>query len=467
MPSSQRSEGGTKNNLSQGTLADEIKRLHESRTHQQPLLLSNLEEDRLRTLGVLPALKQTHLTEYPKPKTDDDPFVERAPDPQRSQFIPYAQAQVDNASGPGHHLPPAVTETAKPGLPLLLANTSNPQPSMISFKHDQQNVIGLGAGGTPYQRDPMPYSSFSMSNKKDMLLQNLQDVVESHKAQGNLPNSSRTVLYDPLVRDSRKQAQHLSSPPEIAPIENATQYYGSLVNPSMIPINSDKELLKGSDALPWTDRPVNIQNSMSPLALQTDVPPVTSPSITKIPPPGLGYDGSDIWSLQSQPQEVDHSLGETESWLTNRSIGEEEWQEILSRSDSRMGDALTIGDRAGLFAQYGIDSDKFDMDLRSEMATGSTAEREAIQTLFYPVFENLVGYLESSNSDYFGRFAPVPEWCIDKSQDGNRSFFGDWGIPPSRVGRDPRYRPTFLDGRYSVYEEIDRRANREGSGRRF
>ena len=43
----------------------------------------------------------------------------------------------------------------------------------------------------PQQRDPRPYSNYSTSSKKEMLLQNLHEVVESSKAQGNPHNSSR------------------------------------------------------------------------------------------------------------------------------------------------------------------------------------------------------------------------------------------------------------------------------------
>jgi len=44
-------------------------------------------------------------------------------------------------------------------------------------------------------------------------------------------------------------------------------------------------------------------------------------------------------------------------------------------------------------------------------------------------------------ADYFARFAPPPEYAVDKSAKGNESFFGEnWGAPPQRIGRDPRYR---------------------------
>jgi len=44
-------------------------------------------------------------------------------------------------------------------------------------------------------------------------------------------------------------------------------------------------------------------------------------------------------------------------------------------------------------------------------------------------------------ADYFAKYAAPPEYAIDKSARGNESFFGEnWGAPPQRIGRDPRYR---------------------------
>ena len=53
-------------------------------------------------------------------------------------------------------------------------------------------------------RDPLPYTGFSAGSKKDMLLQSLDRVVETSKAMGDLPSSTRTVLYDPLARESSR-----------------------------------------------------------------------------------------------------------------------------------------------------------------------------------------------------------------------------------------------------------------------
>ncbi|KAL9084583.1 MAG: hypothetical protein Q9165_008009 [Trypethelium subeluteriae] len=85
--------------------------------------------------------------------------------------------------------------------------------------------------------------------------------------------------------------------------------------------------------------------------------------------------------------------------------------------------------------------------------------------LLSALYDTIVSYAKGSHAghDYLNRFGEPPEWCVDKTNTGSRSFFGeDWGAPPSRVGRDPRYRPIVPDVRYTRYEETERRAGYDG-----
>ena len=63
--------------------------------------------------------------------------------------------------------------------------------------------------------------------------------------------------------------------------------------------------------------------------------------------------------------------------------------------------------------------------------------------LLIPMYENLSSYVQGpieKRRDYFSQWSKPPEWCIDRSENGNNSFYdNDWGTPPARVGRDPRY----------------------------
>lgn len=65
--------------------------------------------------------------------------------------------------------------------------------------------------------------------------------------------------------------------------------------------------------------------------------------------------------------------------------------------------------------------------------------------LLVPVLENLASYTQGpveKRRDYFCQWTKAPEWAIDRGPNGNDSFFdSEWGTPPARLGRDPRYQP--------------------------
>lgn len=55
-------------------------------------------------------------------------------------------------------------------------------------------------------------------------------------------------------------------------------------------------------------------------------------------------------------------------------------------------------------------------------------------------------YAAGHKSDGMTRLGPPPPWAIDTSAEGAKSFFeADWGNPPTRLGRDPRYRPLLAE----------------------
>ncbi|KAI9740095.1 MAG: hypothetical protein M1818_004846 [Claussenomyces sp. TS43310] len=65
-------------------------------------------------------------------------------------------------------------------------------------------------------------------------------------------------------------------------------------------------------------------------------------------------------------------------------------------------------------------------------------------TLLDNLFGTLISYADGvpgpNNKAMMSNFILAPAWAIDESPEGNRSVFGeDWGQPPKRLGRDPRY----------------------------
>ena len=67
--------------------------------------------------------------------------------------------------------------------------------------------------------------------------------------------------------------------------------------------------------------------------------------------------------------------------------------------------------------------------------------QDFVTHIMVPLLLNLKSY--QSAPGYFNRFRAAPAWSIDQGEKASQSFFGsDWGAPPARVGRDPRYQPV-------------------------
>lgn len=286
-------------------------------------------------------------------------------------------------------------------------------------------------------------------SKKEMLLQNLNQVVESSKAKGDLPNANRTVLYDPFAPDTGNDPQ--------------SGYVGTRGKQS----EGGKDFLKTSEPEGYPG--VNVVTS--PFAYGFEEP--EAPQF----PPGLCKGNEYIYSLAHPPKPAKRSAEELDSWWKNDTRAQAIPRAVMddlantrfstdppgyrSTSDSFGSLASPASNKTGSsLAPIGSE--------RSAKTVGShplVNANEDLGVLMKQACVNLMSYVvpsEKSQDDYFGqcRFAQVPEWCIDKSPNGNDSFFGDWGVPPSRVGRDPRYRPTLHEGRYTVFAEM-----KPGSGR--
>lgn len=391
------------------------------------------EEMRLKSLGVLPAFQPSQgrafANNYAKDKNHEDPFTEP---PLVSAYRPTESAYPYNSISAPRAAPPAVkgTTSAEFRFPQSYQphNFATPQYSTQKPEQTQAGVpTNVLRSNPPYQRDPLPYSAFLGRNslgphKKEMLLQNLENVVESSKTEGHLPSSTRTVLYDPLALSVLKPAQ--PSPTEAAfkrAQEEATKR--TRTSASTLGI-TEQERLEISDPLPWTDRPVSIEDSPTL---------ITQASLSKKAPNqsehlAVGFVQSPLTRFAVQPPPQRHTYDQIESWWSDR-----------SRRDSLLQGQPNIPPHS------------------------KPTAAEIARAVMLPAYKTLLSYVETTERDNFGRFCRIPEWCIDRTPGGSQSFYGDWGVPPSRVGRDPRYTPTFHEGRYTVFEEPSR-STRAGGG---
>ncbi|OJD33914.1 ubiquitin homeostasis protein lub1 [Diplodia corticola] len=96
---------------------------------------------------------------------------------------------------------------------------------------------------------------------------------------------------------------------------------------------------------------------------------------------------------------------------------------------------------------------------RPGISGSSKDDFQVTDRLLVPLYETLTSYVRipgepPKSRDYFSRFAPPPEWAIDRSRAGNKSFFGeDWGETPRRIGRDPRFQPNFGLPKFTLFED--------------
>ena len=414
--------------------------------------LTDMQETRLMKLGVLPALRTADINAQ---NSHDDPFVELPFTLQISSCDP-----LELEKQLSHYKNGLIPLSASAGIftnerrPPVFPQFSPGQFSLQSVSKastDCENLASLTIQRNGQPRDAKPYTSFA-ADKKELLLKNLNDVVASSMIQGSFPTETRTVLYDPAAREPTKKT----------PDPLAGESFGNLQGEGGDPHASaaGKESLKTSDPLPWTNRPVKIHDPAPPLSPTAQLS-LLAKSLSTRTPSTISIDGSIEDAKQTPFSGLGLGLGLTLDHPQGIPITLDqtlvENAATVKLQDSMSGDV--------------DDSQRSKGKMEGCIGpSGSMAATEPISQLMEAAYHNLSSYLNKSDQDYFGRYARVPEWCIDKSPRGDQSFFGDWGAwgpPPPRVGRDPRYRPTFHEGRYTVFEEIGRRGGREGLIRRY
>ena len=424
--------------------------------------LGEIEAGRLNFLG---PSHETNL-EAKKALDSDDPFTE-LPHKLRQNLYdpnPYGQNPNNSASSTSTIRPQQPTSKGIMDYDFRFPLTHQPQQSAYTqAAYLNSNTKGQHIPSiTPHQRDPMPYTGFAASSKKELLLQTFNDAVESSKAEGSLPTSTRTVLYDPVARE------HTSNTRSSTSLRQKSKTYPPNAGPSREVSECDKEVLKASDPLPWKDRPVDVYNMASPVDTDANFARPGGWPASQLPPPGLYPENAYIWSLVPKPKPAGRSFEGADKWFRQDGRGLKGLEAYLEEAavSQHSVKKATAQSEADKMPECGIsESSKWSGTSASTLVLEQGRNAEIANHLMGPVIGNLHGYVNEGADpevDYFGRFGRVPEWCIDKGQGSNNSFFGDWGVPPSRVGRDPRYRPTFHEGRYTVFEPMVRRGVREG-----
>lgn len=281
------------------------------------------------------------------------------------------------------------------------------------------------------------------SSGRELMMEYLNRLGASTAERSTEQKPQRTVLYDPLQamptglvsREVQSQAVPHTIPNLGHPMSKHLQ--SSLRSAEQPPTSSGSlasgNTLRASDPEPgWRDRPVDVRTLITtPSNLSNEELAMVKPLAQDFRGPFFNYNVPTTHEpLASLTSNRPHAEEVDEWWRSGR---QRERQEDFYRSLQ----SLNTGSK-----QAGKESEP------------------AISRLLIPLYENLASYVQGPNStrhDYFARFGAPPEWCIDRTARGVRSFFGeDWGAPPQRVGRDPRYRPFAHEPRYAMLDEQER-----------
>ena len=291
------------------------------------------------------------------------------------------------------------------------------------------------------QAPQTPYRKLSAEEKKGMLLQQLNAVVDESISSGTLPKSGRTVLHDPFAYDQYQQ-----------PASGHVATMGT---------SPETDLIATSDPLPWKDRPVDVVTTPSMANVEfmaTGSKPLT-PIGTRPTRGGLPRGLTMQNSAKMSIEDAEHW------WSDDRridSVGKRQIEDFMenARAANRRDKVADITNRLSNL------SDAWSDGSQSVRTPDAISGRAVGDHLLVPVLANLKAYL--TPGDYFNKHGHVPEWCIDQGAGGQTSFFGeDWGAPPPRVGRDPRYQPVLHEGTRSVYENFGGRWGSDGYARRY
>ena len=331
------------------------------------------------------------------------------------QYGTYQPQQRRVAQSPSHGRPyvrpvPETQQTSKPYSPV----------------HSKPNVEKLNTK----PRWGMPTSNLTDARASSTALQTQKNSV----CQG--PSSS-TLQVDP---DFDPDALKDSEPEREWPCRN----------PWAIDPDFDPDALKDSDPLPWPARPAKkiIEYSAEHFARH---------GFNPSPPPGGMHPQVVRPSDPLNYREVFNTLlarSGLDPFITSPS-GLEQLENLDLALTNEKGPSLPpIGaerrseskDRSAVPNNTRRDSDSHSRrhvgvyDAVHDPLVNKEAYDRGTIDLFSRVFAHMANGKTGNDPSYASRYADPAPWTIDNSRDGNKSLYGgEWGDPPQRVARDPRY----------------------------
>ncbi|KAF2160281.1 hypothetical protein M409DRAFT_29370 [Zasmidium cellare ATCC 36951] len=360
-------------------------------------------------------------------------------------FLPSDSATTSTASSraptvrPSRDVPPACS--VLPGLPQL--NVA--KLGVINIGHQvEHRQASVSSAGTP-TRKPTPLSS------REAMRDQLWKVSEFAQQRTNSQANIRTVLHDPFQAQSVQSDDTRAEPfPDFdgRSESESTQCYipRRYTKPSLPTYRTWRDTqpaLNGTKPIPLIRPEENLADSVP----DTDA---RSSRVTSFESSGATF-VIDEPAASTPPASKKSYDEELKDWWTsgNKFARQEDlYQRIkaheVGKASARVSRYTTTTPSTRPRPIGAPGSSRYSSSTTASPQKTDAPFNRTITRVLIPVYENLASYVQGpieQRRDYWSNWSKPPEWCIDRSPNGNNSFFDDgWGQPPARVGRDPRYR---------------------------
>jgi hypothetical protein len=414
------------------------------------------------------AMYSPYYQGYPMPNVNfssNYSYIPHAPKPL------YEQTNTGDPAnqGPGMRvgLPPQTHQTGvqqtQPKLPQLNTSPFARGSEVVEFVSNQEKPAARAAvQPAPSVSSQAPSPLGTRNAMREQVMKMGEHAKERTKSQANI---GRTVMYDPFQDLPQKNPTPPPEPvkQEALPLSTTTQSSGSLAHFPLLGLGTIPRLSElsghGQDPFPTTLAPiVRMPFNVTPALPENDLRDSSPDREWQRESAEVSDEHTMPLPLASNLKQWDTDQLDEWLWSGNKFARQEDFHQRIMASDATPTRRTQTG--STITSARPIAPPSRFKPPPSTTQTPNPAPESNILTnrLLVPVLENLASYVQGpieKRRDYFCQWVKAPDWAIDRSATGNDSFFdSQWGQPPERLGRDPRYQPVprGLDVRFGSYD---------------
>lgn len=337
-----------------------------------------------------------------------------------------------------------------------VAHSSNMTNATSTDATSQSRFIRNGVVAVPMKAKPM-----TSLNARSVLLESLEKITAQAKERSKSQSNIRTVLHDPLSHEPEPPLPAAEVPSDIVK-PSSSELKKTVANPSGIvpprstrpsssitaprhltPADTHDKIRQNTPEAYWSARASNTTPYVSSSS--------KSGKISAENTSGSLLDNVPGCSSTTFPKTTARSINnknyeqELKQWWGNGNTFTRQKEFYQRIKNLQMTDSFLLNNSSSPSTSLGA----IGTPTNRSAASASDQVDDPMTRLLIPVLENLSSYVQGpieKRRDYFSQWSQPPDWCIDRSPSGNNSFFdAEWGQPPARVGRDPRYRPMRVE----------------------